>query len=119
MWPFFLTKPMSFTQTIDANPEAVIAVLHGSTSLGEAPALITVTLDALHPSQFTITEALPILGCFKANATFHVTFNMQADGLITDVVASARTKQTAHFSVKTGQDNKTEVIEKATVTVSY
>jgi hypothetical protein len=119
MWSFFPTERISFSKTIDASPEAVIAVLHDlDVFLRLHPFIVAVTPHPSNPSQLTITEALPILGCFKVKTTFQTTVDIQADGFTSNVVASAKTKQTTHYSARERHDNRTEVIEHATATVS-
>jgi hypothetical protein len=81
IWPLFLTKSLSFTKTIDTSPKAVIAVLHDPQVFTRLqPFVIAVTPSGLNSSQFTITEALHILGCFKANTTFKLTIDMRPMG---------------------------------------
>jgi len=109
------------TQTIHANPEAVIAVLHDPrVFLSLGPYVNEVILDASDPSQFTITDSIPVIGPFRVKTTFKVSITIHADGFTGSSAAGAGTTTKSNFSVKAGKDNNTtEVTENSMVTVSH
>jgi hypothetical protein len=118
-WPFFLTKHLSFSKTIEAPLESVLMVMHDPlVYIKLEPSIIEVNPNPTNPSEFIISEALQILCCFKLKTTYKATINERDDGFIAVGIAGAGTKTTNITSAKALGDKTTEVTEHYTVKVS-
>jgi hypothetical protein len=125
MWSFFPTQSLILTRAINANPEAVIAILHNpQVFLKLGPYVSEVVLVAEDapdsPQKFTITDSIPIISSFKVKITYKVSIKIHADGFLGSSVAGIGTKTRSNFSAKAGKDdNTTEVTQNSIVTVSH
>lgn len=118
MWPFLLTRSLSFSRTIDASLDTVLQLVRDpNVLLRLSPLVMDVSIDPSNSTTYTITERLDVLGYFRTQTTFKVTLTLQEDGVDSEVLANAGTKSKSCYRVKVGEDGKTTVTEQVTIQV--
>lgn len=111
------TRLVSFSRTTKASPESILRILHDPSRLVRLnPLVIDISLDP-DTSVYTITDRLVFLKHFHSETKYQCQFFFHADGLDTEVIASAGTKLTSHYRVHVDPTGLTEITEQTTINV--
>ncbi|KAF8078561.1 S-adenosyl-L-methionine-dependent methyltransferase [Lyophyllum atratum] len=116
VWPFTLTRTVSFRKNIHASPEAVLRLLHDINVLFAVNPLIThITPDPSNSSAYTVTDRLVVLGYFKTETKYKCWLHLRDDGLDTDVLAGLGTRLKGRYRVRAGENGTTELTEETLI----
>jgi len=93
MWPFILTRTLTFEKPIIASKSDVLNFLQDPKRvLDNNDKAVSVVQDASDPSLYTVTERLPLIGSWSTHTRFKSRWTKTTDGCDVEVYANLWTR---------------------------
>ena len=101
MWPFILTRTLTFEKPIVASKSDVLSILHDPQKvLANNAMIVSVVQDASDPSWYTVTERLPLIGSWATHTTIRSRWTKTPDGCNVEVYANLWTRASNELRVR-------------------
>jgi len=119
MWPFILTRSVTFQRKIQASKAEVLSVVQDPDEvLRLSPLVFSVIPDDKDPAWYTLTERLPILGGFyESSTTLRCRWEKVEGGANVEVLAGVGTCLKSEMRVLDSEEGEVEFQEALVVKV--